>query len=92
MVKSLIPLVNLHFSVLVISNVLKIRLDRSFRPVRPSIGHKTGLIQCKKQFLIESVVEPASSHNFYIFFFKLKRCRFDVFYIETMFYLELESL
>ena len=59
--------------------------------IGPSIGHKTGPVQCKKPFLIEPVVEPASSHNFY--FFKLKRYRFDAIYIETMsFYLELESL
>ena len=38
----------------------------------------------------DRIGESASSHNF---FFKLKRCRFDAFCIETMsFYLELESL
>ena len=56
------------------------RPDR-IRPVRPSIDHKTGSVQCKKPFLIEPanrrsngridepvvepVVEPTSSHNFF---------------------------
>ena len=40
--------------------------------------------------MVEPVVKPTSFH---IFFFKLKRCHFDAFYIEMMsFYLELESL
>ena len=43
--------------------------------------------------VVEPVVEPASFHNCFFLFFKLKQCRFDVFYIEKMsFYLELESL
>ena len=81
------------------TNVLKNGPYRPVQPIGSLIGHKTGPIQCKKPFLIEPAVEtdepavePAGSHNFFLFF-KLKRCRFDAFYIETMlFYLELESL
>ena len=79
-----------HLSIPGKKNVLKTGPDR---PVRLSTGHKTGPVQCKKPFLIEPVVEPANSHNFFFLYFKLKRCRFDSFYTETMsFYLELENL
>ena len=88
------------------SNVLKTGPDRPVRPVIASTGHKTGPVQCKKTVFYrtgEPAVELVNRQsnrwsnrpvpiNFF-FFLKLKRCRFDVFYIETMsFYLELESL
>ena len=80
---------------MVFSNVLKIGSDRSVRPVEPSIGHKIGMVQCKKLFLVEPVNRWLNRPIPIIFFlfFKLKRCRFDAFYIKTIsFYLELESL
>ena len=79
-------------------NVLKIGPDQL---VGPLTGHKTSLVQCKKPFFDrigqepdELKVKPVNrSLPQFFFFFKLKRRRFDAFYIETtLFCLELESL
>ena len=42
----------------VTSNVLKTGPDRPVQPVEPSTGHKTGPVQSKNRFFIETALNP----------------------------------